>query len=109
MRRFVLRYLMPPRPYFLRYDVFSEKPDPLTGRHYVHLYSAAPYYVRPMLWNRWGPGAWMHWVMGLPLPGDQGDKFSPQGYHTPDLGPRYFAGKGLDRMEKIKETLRRRS
>ena len=108
LRKFILRHLTLPRPYFMRHDVFSESPDPKTGRHFIIDWSAAPYYVRPTVWNRWGPAAWMRWIMGLPLPGDQGGMYFPEGYNTPDLGPKYFQGKGRERMEQVKEALKRR-
>ncbi|KAF4157660.1 hypothetical protein CNMCM6069_005434 [Aspergillus lentulus] len=104
VRRFCLRYLALPRPYFMRRDVFTEKPNEY-GRHHVQVWNGMPYYVQPTLWNRWGPSAWVQRLMGLPLPGDEGDKFYPQGYHTPDVGPKYFEGKGRKTLEEIKESL----
>jgi hypothetical protein len=105
IRRFFLRYLALPRPYFMRRDVFTEKPNEY-GRHHVQEWNGMPYYVRPTLWNRWGPSAWVQRLIGLPLPGDEGDKYYPRGYHTPDVGPKYFEGKGRKGLEKIKEKLR---
>lgn len=58
------------------------------------------------VWNRWGPIAWFKWALGRPLPGDDGDKYYPEGYHTHDLGPKYFEGKGYKELEGFKETLR---
>lgn len=105
LRRLVLRYLTLPRPNFMRLDVFTEKPNK-HGRNYVLFYEGAPFYVQPTIWNRWGPAAWFKWALGQPLPGDDGDKYYPQGYYTPDLGPRYFEGKGRKELEVIKESLR---
>ncbi|KAE8377980.1 67 kDa myosin-cross-reactive antigen family protein [Aspergillus bertholletiae] len=93
VRRFYLRYLSLPRPNFLRLDVFSEKPNE-HGRHYVRTWSGAPYYVQPTLLNRWGISAWFSRLLGLPLPGDEGEKYYPNGFDTADLGPKYFEGKG---------------
>ncbi|GFF25827.1 hypothetical protein IFM46972_01559 [Aspergillus udagawae] len=105
IRRFCLRYLALPRPYFMRLDVFTEKPNEF-GRHHVQQWNGMPYYVQPTLWNRWGPSAWVQRLMGLPLPGDEGDKYYPRGYYTPDVGPKYFEGKGRKTLEEIKEKLR---
>ncbi|KAF7166281.1 hypothetical protein CNMCM5623_000038 [Aspergillus felis] len=104
IRRFCLRYLALPRPYFMRRDVFTEKPNEF-GRHHLQVWDGMPYYVQPTLWNRWGPSAWVQRLMGLPLPGDEGDKYYPRGYYTPDVGPKYFEGKGRKTLEEIKEKL----
>ncbi|KAJ5120992.1 uncharacterized protein N7515_008953 [Penicillium bovifimosum] len=104
-RRLYLRYLALPRPNFMRMDVFTDKPNE-HGRNWVTIYEGAPYYVKPTIWNRWGPVAWFKWAVGQPLPGDDGDKYYPKGYRTQDLGPKYFEGKGWKEVELIKETLR---
>jgi hypothetical protein len=104
LRKIYLRYLALPRPNFMRLDVFTEKPNKY-GRNWVIIYEGAPFYVQPTVWNRWGPVAWLKWALGQPLPGDEGDKYYPQGYYTPDLGPKYFEGKGRKELEVIRETL----
>ncbi|KAE8404993.1 67 kDa myosin-cross-reactive antigen family protein [Aspergillus pseudonomiae] len=93
IRRFYLRYLSLPRPRFLRLDVFSDGSNE-HGRHYVSTWSGAPYYVKPTLSNRWGLSAWFMRLLGLPLPGDEGEKYYPKGFDTAELGPKYFEGKG---------------
>ncbi|KAJ5733999.1 hypothetical protein N7493_002785 [Penicillium malachiteum] len=105
VRRLYLRYLALPRPNFLRLDVFTEEPNK-HGRNFILFYEGAPYYVQPTIWNRWGPMAWLKWALGQPLPGDDGDKYYPQGYSTADLGPKYFEGKGRKEVEMIKEDIR---
>ncbi|CAG8172083.1 unnamed protein product [Penicillium olsonii] len=105
LRRLALRHLALPRPSYLRLDVFTQEPNQY-GRHWVTIYEGAPYYVRPTIWNRWGPTAWLKWALGRPLPGDEGDKYYPRGYFAPDLGPKYFEGKGRKELEVLKETLR---
>ncbi|EAW07745.1 uncharacterized protein ACLA_024610 [Aspergillus clavatus NRRL 1] len=99
LRRFVMRYLTLPRPYALRYTAFTEQMDE-HNRVFITKWDAAPYYVKPTFWNRWGPTAWLTWALGKPLPGDMGDKYYPQGYHIADVGPKYFEGKGQKAMEK---------
>ncbi|KAL5356089.1 67 kDa myosin-cross-reactive antigen family protein [Aspergillus floccosus] len=103
-RRFYLRHLSLPRPYFLRQDVFMDEPNE-HGRYYIRLWEGLPYYVKPTFWNRWGPGAWFSRLVGLPVPGDDGDKYYPHGYDTQDLGPKYFEGKGRKTMQEIKDEL----
>lgn len=103
-RRFYLRYLALPRPDFNRLNAFTDAPNE-NGRYFLLQLQGAPYYVRPTIWNRWAPVAWVKWALGQPLPGDDGDKYYPQGYYTPDLGPRYFEGKGKKEMETIKLSL----
>ncbi|EAW22782.1 uncharacterized protein NFIA_014740 [Aspergillus fischeri NRRL 181] len=105
VRRFIMRYLALPRPYFLRYEPYTERPDE-HNRIFITQWDAAPYYVKPTFWNRWGPTAWLTWALGKPLPGDMGDKYYPQGYYTADVGPRYFEGKGQQTVEKITEELK---
>ncbi|KAJ5109517.1 hypothetical protein N7456_006192 [Penicillium angulare] len=105
IRKLYLRYLALPRPEFMRLDVFTEKPNK-HGRNFVLTYEGAPFYVQPTIWNRWGPTAWLKWAAGQPLPGDDGDKYYPQGYYTPDLGPKYFEGKGHKEVETIRDSLK---
>ncbi|KAE8395992.1 67 kDa myosin-cross-reactive antigen family protein [Aspergillus alliaceus] len=100
VRRFYLRYLCLPRPNFLRQEVFTPDVNEY-GRYYVRIWSGAPYYVRPTLWNRWGLSAWFGWLLGLPLPGDEAEKYYPNGYDTADLGPKYFEGKANVPPEKV--------
>ena len=52
--------------------------------------------------------AWMTWGMGLPLPGDEGDKYFPQGYRIGEIGPRCFMGKG-DLRERVEELKKKRT
>lgn len=104
IRKLTIRYLALPRPYFMRYDYFTEKAD-INGHYYLLIWDAAPYYVKPTIWNKWGPTAWLTWARGLPLPGDEGQKYYPGGYNIADLGPQAFEGKGKDYLEESMETL----
>ncbi|KAL8383315.1 hypothetical protein RB595_006862 [Gaeumannomyces hyphopodioides] len=98
-KRLVCRHLLPPRqtPYCYyarpasRGDV---RPDGTRG---FVTWTGSPYYVRPTLWNRWGPYAWLAWSLGVPLPGDEG--MMPEGYTLKDVGPDQFRGKGWDEAE----------
>lgn len=40
--------------------------------------------------------------MGLPIPGDEGDKYWPQGYKIHEIGPDLMRGKGV---QYAKETI----
>ncbi|KAI9928851.1 hypothetical protein ASPWEDRAFT_348221 [Aspergillus wentii DTO 134E9] len=102
IRKFTMRYLAFPRPNFLPYETTTNEPDE-NGRFFVTSWDADPYYVKPSLWNRWGPIAWITWALGRPLPGDEGGKYYPQGYHTENAGPKSFEGKGLPYLEKTVE------
>jgi hypothetical protein len=85
-RAFCLRHLALPRPYLLRYRSISENPTPC-GTYAMLEYDSLPYYVRPSLFNRWGPEALVRRLRGLPVPGDEGNKYHPQGYRTREVGP----------------------
>lgn len=43
VRKVFLKYLIPPRPYALRYNPISEQPDPITGRYYMSEYDNEPW------------------------------------------------------------------
>lgn len=105
LRKFILRHLTPPRPDFLRYASFTEEPDQ-HNRFFLTKWEAAPYYVKPTFWNRWGPTAWVTWMLGRPVPGDEGEKYYPSGYSIPDIGPKYFEGKGRKALEETMEELK---
>ncbi|OOQ82694.1 hypothetical protein PEBR_37948 [Penicillium brasilianum] len=106
VRKLFLRYLSLPRPYFLRSISFTDEPDE-HNRFFLTQWEAAPYYVKPTFWNRWGPTALLTRILGRPVPGDERDKYYPQGYSIQDVGPKYFEGKGRkaidEAMEEFKE------
>lgn len=97
-RRLILRYLCLPRPEFLRADALAEKPDEM-GRYTWGKYLAQPWYVKPGVLNRWGGKALWRRGLGLPVPGDEGEKFMPAGYRVEEMGPR--VGKGGWEAEKV--------
>jgi hypothetical protein len=84
---------------------FTQKPDE-DNRFFMTSWDAAPYYVKPTFWNRWGPSAWFTRALGQPLPGDGGDKYHPSGYRIQNIGPKYFEGKGQQAVEKTMEELK---
>ena len=91
LRKLVLRYLALPRPKLLRSRHVRDEPD-AAGRRTLTQYDNFPYYVKPTLVNRWGLGAWISWLTGRPLPGDEG--FMPEGFLTEKIGPKMFELKG---------------
>ncbi|KAI2733497.1 hypothetical protein CBS147332_512 [Penicillium roqueforti] len=98
-RRLFLRYLSLPRPYFMRFASSTEEPDE-NDRFFLTEWEAAPYYVKPTFWNRWGPMALLTRAIGRAVPGDEGDKYYPTGYSVADIGPKYFEGKGRKQLEE---------
>lgn len=78
------------------------EPPSQDGRIALRIWEGAPYYVRPTLWRRWGPEALASRLLGLPLPGDEGEKYYPRGYTIPEVGPDIVAGKGA---KNAKETV----
>ena len=90
----------------MRAHYMTEKPTK-DGPYYTLKYDDAPYYVKPTLFQRWKPGAWYLWLMGLPLPGDEGQKYSPGGYKIPEMGPEIMKGRGGDFVNRVVEELER--
>ena len=83
-----------------------EEPSP-DGRCSVCLWEGPPFYVKPTLWRRWGPEAWGSRLLGIPLPGDEGEKYHPHGYIIPEVGPNIMLGKGGESAQETVRTLRR--
>ncbi|EXJ82053.1 hypothetical protein A1O1_08122 [Capronia coronata CBS 617.96] len=102
-RRLYLRYLALPRPWFTRPQLLTKEPDS-KGRRYILWWDTMPIYVKPTWWNRWGPGALVSVLLGVPRPGDKG--MHPEGFEVKDVGPTVFVGKGVKEMEAGKEKLR---
>lgn len=101
-RAFLLRHFALPRPSFLAVHNPSRHPtSPESGRFTLSRYDNAPYYIQPTFWRRWGPGTWAMRMMGLPLPGDEGDRFQPEGYKISEVGP-HGIGKGVLEVNLIK-------
>jgi hypothetical protein len=63
-------------------------------------------YVEPTFANRWCLQSWGDWAAGRPIPGDEGDKYFPQGYKSSVMGPAFLAGKGLEQAAKDGEQIR---
>jgi hypothetical protein len=63
-------------------------------------------YVEPTFANRWGLQSWIDWSAGRPIPGDEGDRYFPQGFKSSVIGPAFLAGKGLVQAEKDEKKIR---
>ncbi|TVY81896.1 Mycophenolic acid synthesis protein B [Lachnellula suecica] len=103
-RAFVLRYLSPPRPEFLRVSHFTDA-DPKTGRYHWKTYLVQPMYNKPGFMNRWGPEAWFVKAFGGSVPGDKGKTFCPEGYKIEEMGPKGMK-KGLAEMKATEQRLK---
>ncbi|XXG99320.1 hypothetical protein Hte_005657 [Hypoxylon texense] len=100
-RKFALRHLFLPRFFAIQptrvveSDISNQQANSPHGALLQHhsrtvltSYVGAPYYVKPTLWNRWGPGAWWWWFLGHPIPAQDNQHFIAEGYLIPEIGPR---------------------
>ncbi|MCJ1466027.1 hypothetical protein MMC07_004646, partial [Pseudocyphellaria aurata] len=106
IRKLFLRHLALPRPSFLRVSPLSDTPTE-QGSYFTNKYEAAPFYVQPTVWSRWQPTAWMSWCLGLPLPGDDGDRYFPKGYRIAEVGPTRMRGTGAEYARESMDRLQR--
>jgi hypothetical protein len=95
-RKFILRCLTLPRVFPKAWDPII---NPKTCGHWLQVYAAHPWYVKPTWYKRWGPGALYNKFVGIPLPGDDA-KYFPDGFITEEVGPENFIGKGMADMYK---------
>ncbi|KAG8528955.1 uncharacterized protein KY384_006644 [Bacidia gigantensis] len=105
IRKLLLRHLALPRPYILRNRWIESTPDSRERHYALSDYLAHPWYVKPTLMRRWGPRAWISRLFGYRVPGDDGDKYHPQGYIFAEVGPQVFSGKGSKDMDQTRARL----
>ncbi|KAI0146294.1 hypothetical protein GGR57DRAFT_479442 [Xylariaceae sp. FL1272] len=99
IRKYILRYAFPPRPYFFRRVYNDEKPHPVTHRYQSVRWLGRPWYVRTSLLDRWSLAAWLLWINGnITRTVFDNTKFLPEGYLLDDVGPANRVGKGHDEM-----------
>ena len=67
--------------------------------HLNYSFGNYPFYLKPTLWNRWGPKAWVIWLAGGKLPGNDAEEFMPRGYSFSTIGPKKREHKGKAEME----------
>ncbi|KAA6407364.1 MAG: hypothetical protein FRX48_08912 [Lasallia pustulata] len=101
IRKLVLRYLSLPRRRGVQY---LTTPTP-SGRLHLRRYRGHPWYVEPTVKNRWGVSAWLTWWRGGALPGDEGEKYAPEGFLCAEVGPSGLQNKGLQEMEEDRERM----
>ena len=89
----------------MRVQAATAKADLLTGNYYRYEYLAHPYYVKPGIWNGWGPIAWFKWISGGDLPGSKGALYNPEGYKIEDVGPALWKGKGGKEMQEMENKI----
>ncbi|EAW16397.1 uncharacterized protein NFIA_057460 [Aspergillus fischeri NRRL 181] len=107
-RKLVLRHLALPRPSFLAVKLVHDTPNPETNLYNFDRKGLQPWYVRPTLWSRWGPGALLVRIFGGKMPGSGGDRYLPQGYNLMTIGPEPQKGKGLQEMSLDMEVIKAR-
>jgi hypothetical protein len=105
VRRLLIRHLALPRPDFLRNHWIESRPDSRHGRYALYDYLAHPWYVKPTPLRHRRPGAWITRLLGYKVPGDDGDKYFPQGYNFADVGPTALGGEGIKEMEETRSRL----
>lgn len=104
-RKLVVRYLALPRPNSMRKRYIPSSTDPTTGRYNSLEYLSHPWYIKPSFIRRWGPRAWLTRLVGRKLPGDDGDRYAPEGWTHAELGPKSLRSKGIKSMEKDQQRL----
>lgn len=82
-------------------------PNGKTGRYNSVEYLSYPWYVKPSFSRRWGPKSWITRALRRKLPGDDGNRYSPEGYCFEEIGPTALKGKGVAEMEATRAELAR--
>ncbi|KAJ4367692.1 hypothetical protein N0V83_007277 [Neocucurbitaria cava] len=103
VRKLFLTYLIPPRPYALRYSPISEHPDPKTGRYYMSEYDSEPWYVKSTFLVRNSPLAWFRWAIAGPYP--DGKRYKPEGYKIFEVGPKKLENHGQEECKATRDRL----
>ena len=106
IRRWCILHLFIPRLEFMRKKYVADDQDPITGRYSSQEYLSHPWYVKPTFERRWGPKAWLTRLLGRKLPGDDGNRYAPEGYRFEEVGPTALKGKGRKEMRQDQEQLR---
>ncbi|KAF2272556.1 uncharacterized protein EI97DRAFT_426019 [Westerdykella ornata] len=106
LRRFVLSFLTPPRPEFLRVQTISATADPQTGRYHKTAYEVEPWYIANTFWNRNKPSSWLKWLTGRPYPGCKGGEvYKSEGYRISEIGPTKWEKSGQEECEELAQRL----
>jgi hypothetical protein len=97
-----MRYLALPRVIPV---VYCE--EDRTGRLHHTDYLVEPWYMKPSMWNRWGPITWLTRALGGKVPGDDGERYMPNGFLFEDIGPMSKMGKGKDITTEWEDRLKK--
>ena len=106
VRKYIIRHMMLPRLELMRKQYVSSHPED-NGRYSSVEYLSHPWYVKPTFKRRWGSRAWITRLLGRKLPGDDGNKYSPEGYLISDVGPQSLVGSGKREMRTDFERIQR--
>jgi hypothetical protein len=98
-----------PRPSFLAVKLVHDTPNPETNLYNFERKGLQPWYIRPSLWSKWGPGALLIRVFGGKVPGSRGNRYLPEGYDLTTIGPEPQRGKGLEELGLDIDAIKARS
>lgn len=104
-RQLILRYLTFPRPEILRKRYLATYNEN-TGKYNAQEYLSHPWYVKPSFRRRWGPRALCTRFLGRKVPGDEGNKYKPEGFVVSEVGPDFQRGKGTTNMREDQNRIR---
>lgn len=107
-RKLFLRYLALPRPTFRAVKLVHDVPNQETKLFNFERKVLQPWYIRPTVWSKWGPGALLIRLFGGKVPGSRGDRYQPQGYDLMTIGPEPQKGKGVEEMRDDIEVIKAR-
>ncbi|RAK86252.1 hypothetical protein BO79DRAFT_257422 [Aspergillus costaricaensis CBS 115574] len=107
-RKLFLRYLALPRPTFRAVKLVHEMPNQETKLYNFERKVLQPWYIRPTVWSKWGPGALLVRLFGGKVPGSRGERYQPQGYDLMTIGPEPQKGKGVEEMRDDIELIKAR-
>lgn len=99
LRKVAMRWLFLPRFEWKRKKYISPAPQQ-NGRYSAREYLSYPWYVNPTFSRRWGLKAWITRLLGRKLPGDDDNKYSPEGYKILEVGPTKWKSSGSVHMDQ---------
>ncbi|KAF3901503.1 hypothetical protein ABW20_dc0106140 [Dactylellina cionopaga] len=106
IRQFITRYMLLPRPSFLRTSRYPRHANHKTGRYNTAKWTAHPWYAEKSFRNRWGDMGLATRFLGGPVPGDDNDKYHSQGYKIDEIGPIGLESSGAKYMEENRRVVR---
>ncbi|GCB20244.1 hypothetical protein AAWM_03129 [Aspergillus awamori] len=107
-RKLFLQYLALPRPSFHAVKLVHDLPNQKTNLYNFERKVLQPWYIRPTVWSKYGPGALLIRLFGGKVPGSRGDRYQPQGYDLMTIGPEPQKGRGSEEMRGDIEVIKAR-